>query len=116
MREAEEEVGVLTDPTCLRHVHTVYVNGSGPEPRLGLFFKAVRWIDESTNRESDKCSAVRWFPLDALPAGSLTVPPAGSALTATAPPSVSEAGPPSASQVQRVTYRCRIDLRDEGHE
>jgi 8-oxo-dGTP pyrophosphatase MutT (NUDIX family) len=77
VREAEEEVGVLTDPTCLRHVRTVYVNGSGPEPRLGLFFKAVRWIDESTNRESDKCSAVRWFPLDALPARLVDCPASG---------------------------------------
>jgi 8-oxo-dGTP diphosphatase len=57
-REAEEEVGVLIDPAHLRHVHTMHVSGSGPEPRLGLFFEARRWIGRPTNREPHKCSAV----------------------------------------------------------
>lgn len=41
-REAEEEIGVRIDPADLRHVHTMHVNGSGPEPRLGLFFETHR--------------------------------------------------------------------------
>lgn len=76
-REAEEEVGVLMQPTDLRHVHTVHVNGSGPEARLGLFFEARRWIGEPTNREPEKCSAIRWFPLDALPTELIDYPAAG---------------------------------------
>jgi hypothetical protein len=48
-------------------VHTLHVNGSGPEPRLGLSFEARRWVGTPTNREPDKCSAVRWFSLDTLP-------------------------------------------------
>ncbi|HEY9473734.1 MAG TPA: NUDIX domain-containing protein [Mycobacteriales bacterium] len=47
-REAEEEVGILIDAADLRHVHTIHVDGSGPEPRLGLFFEARRWIGEPT--------------------------------------------------------------------
>ena len=62
VREADEEVGVLIDPQHLRHVHTIHVAGSGPEPRLGLFFEAHRWIGEPSNREPDKCSAIAWFP------------------------------------------------------
>lgn len=77
VREAEEEVGVLVQPTDLRHVHTLHVNGSGPEPRLGLFFESQRWSGEPTNREPDKCSAVRWFPLDALPDHLIDYPAAG---------------------------------------
>jgi 8-oxo-dGTP diphosphatase len=50
VREADEEVGVLIDPADLRHVHTLHVNGSGPEPRLGAFFETQRWIGELTNR------------------------------------------------------------------
>lgn len=76
-REAEEEVGVMIDPTDLRHVHTIHVNGSGPEPRLGLFFATHHWIGEPTNREPDKCSAVAWFALDQLPNRTIDYPAAG---------------------------------------
>lgn len=67
IREAEEEVGVRIDPADLRHVHTIHVNGSGRESRLGLFFETRRWVGDPTNREPDKCSAVGWFPLNGLP-------------------------------------------------
>lgn len=67
VREADEEIGVLIDPSELRHVHTVHITGSGVEPRLGLFFEVLRWTGEPVNREPDKCSAIGWFPLDALP-------------------------------------------------
>lgn len=76
-REAEEEVGVLLDPHELRHVHTLHVNGSGPEPRLGVFFEAKRWIGDPVNREPEKCSAVCWFPLNDLPANLIAYPAAG---------------------------------------
>ena len=77
VREAEEETGVLINPADLRHVHTIHVNGSGPEPRLGLFFEARRWIGEPTNREPDKCAVVAWFPLDDLPERIIDYPAAG---------------------------------------
>ncbi|WP_263247226.1 NUDIX hydrolase [Saccharopolyspora rosea] len=76
-REAEEEVGVVIDPAGLDHVHTVHVNGSGPEPRLGLFFATTSWIGEPTNREPDKCSGIGWFDLHALPANLIEYPAAG---------------------------------------
>jgi 8-oxo-dGTP diphosphatase len=76
-READEEIGVIVEPSDLRHVHTLHVNGSGPEPRLGLFFETRRWVGEPTNREPDKCSAVSWFPLDELPEQLIDYPAAG---------------------------------------
>lgn len=76
-REAEEEVGVLIDPADLAHVHTIHVNGSGREPRLGLFFHTTHWIGEPTNREPDKCSAIQWFPLNELPEHIIDYPAAG---------------------------------------
>ncbi|MBA0124464.1 NUDIX domain-containing protein [Haloechinothrix sp. YIM 98757] len=76
-REAEEEVGVLIDPADLDHVHTLHVNGSGPEPRLGLFFATARWIGEPVNREPDKCSGIGWFDLDSLPTDLIDYPGAG---------------------------------------
>ncbi|HWE90336.1 MAG TPA: NUDIX domain-containing protein [Pseudonocardiaceae bacterium] len=77
VREAEEEVGVLIDATDLRHVHTIHVNGSGPEPRIGLFFRTCRWTGEPVNREPDKCSATAWFALDALPDQLIEYPAVG---------------------------------------
>jgi 8-oxo-dGTP pyrophosphatase MutT (NUDIX family) len=77
VREAEEEVGVLIDPLDLRHVHTIHVNGSGPEPRLGVFFETRQWIGEPANREPNKCVGVAWFPLDALPDQLIEYPAAG---------------------------------------
>ncbi|WP_410599800.1 NUDIX hydrolase [Amycolatopsis sp. lyj-90] len=76
-REASEEVGVLIDPADLRHAHTVHVDGSGPVPRLGVFFEARRWSGEPHNREPDKCSAVEWFPFDGLPDAVIPYPLAG---------------------------------------
>jgi ADP-ribose pyrophosphatase YjhB (NUDIX family) len=43
-REGCEEVGVFIDPADLQHVHTLHVAGSGPAPRLGVFFEARRWV------------------------------------------------------------------------
>lgn len=77
VREAEAEVGVVIEPADLRHVHTSHVNGSGQEPRLGLFFEARRWSGDPVNREPAKCSAVEWFRFDALPAGMIDYPAAG---------------------------------------
>jgi 8-oxo-dGTP pyrophosphatase MutT (NUDIX family) len=76
-REAMEEIGVLIDQTHLRLVHTLHVAGSGPEPRLGLFFETTQWIGEPRNLEPDKCSRVRWYPLDELPADLIAYPAAG---------------------------------------
>lgn len=77
VREAGEEVGVIVAPQDLRHVHTLHVNGSGPEPRLGLFFETRRWIGEPVNREPEKCSGVRWFQVGALPEAMIEYPAAG---------------------------------------
>lgn len=76
-REAEEEVGVIIDPAELTLVHTIHVNGSGPEPRLGLFFATDTWIGEPCNREPEKCSGLGWFDLHGLPLELIDYPAAG---------------------------------------
>lgn len=77
VREAEEEVGVLIDPADLDHVHTMHVQGSGPEARLGLFFATERWLGEPSNQEPDKCRDVQWFALRTLPERLIDYPAAG---------------------------------------
>ena len=55
----------------------IHVNGSGPEPRLGLFFETRNWIGEPINREPSKCSGITWFPFDDLPEHLIEYPAAG---------------------------------------
>ncbi|MEU1952173.1 NUDIX hydrolase [Nocardia rhamnosiphila] len=76
-REAREEIGVVINPAHLRFVHATHVANSGPEPRLGVFFEASEWLGEPTNQEPDKCSDVRWFPVDRLPENLIAYPAAG---------------------------------------
>ncbi|WP_092528347.1 NUDIX hydrolase [Amycolatopsis arida] len=77
VREVREEVGVLVEPADLGHVHTTHVVGPGLEPRLGLFFATHRWRGHPANREPDKCSELRWFPLDDLPERIIAYPATG---------------------------------------
>lgn len=68
VREAAEEIGVELEPAALRLVHVAHVTAPGRDARLGLFFRAEWWRGEPFNREPDKCYALRWFPLNDLPA------------------------------------------------
>ncbi|ASO22563.1 hypothetical protein FHR81_004080 [Actinoalloteichus hoggarensis] len=45
----------MIDTRDLAHVHTVHVNDSGPEPRLGIFFTTRSWTGTPVNREPEKC-------------------------------------------------------------
>lgn len=76
-REAAEEIGVVIEPGNLRHVHTLHANGSGVEPRLGLFFEVRRWGGEPVNLEPSKCSELGWFGLGALPGDIISYSAAG---------------------------------------
>ncbi|HVK20040.1 MAG TPA: NUDIX domain-containing protein [Actinokineospora sp.] len=77
VRETREEVGVTVCAADLRHVHTAHVAGSGPSPRLGMFFETSKWSGVPVNREPEKCSAIDWFPLNDLPADVIPYPLAG---------------------------------------
>ena len=68
-REAKEEVGVVIDPDHLELVHVLHNAASGG--RLAFFFAVDAWNGTITNTEPDKCSELRWFTTDQLPADDM---------------------------------------------
>jgi len=65
IREAKEEVGVTIAPEAAEFSHVMHNSSSGG--RVAFFFTVHEWEGTPENREPDKCSELRWFPLDALP-------------------------------------------------
>ncbi|MFB7878536.1 NUDIX domain-containing protein [Nocardia sp. NPDC056064] len=65
VREAAEEIGVQIEPGDVEFVHVMHNSSSGG--RVAFFFRVRRWRGEPTNLEPDKCDALEWFALDALP-------------------------------------------------
>jgi 8-oxo-dGTP diphosphatase len=65
VREAREEAGVEIDPADLA-LRTVMHRRQDDE-RVEFFFEPSRWRGEVRNMEPDKCAALRWFPIEALP-------------------------------------------------
>jgi 8-oxo-dGTP diphosphatase len=65
IREAKEEVGVVIDEHEVEFTHVMHNASSGG--RVAFFFTVHRWTGVPENREPDKCSGLRWFPLGDLP-------------------------------------------------
>ncbi len=65
IREAKEEVGVSIKPEHVKFSHVMHNSSSGG--RVAFFFTVCEWEGEPDNREPEKCSELRWFPLNALP-------------------------------------------------
>ncbi|MDF2578008.1 MAG: bls [Chlamydiales bacterium] len=68
-REAQEELGVVLNPTKieLRHILHCAPTPDIPRERLVFTFATDYWEGEITNCEPDKCAEVKWFDLDQLP-------------------------------------------------
>ena len=64
-REAAEEVGIEIREDDL-HFAGVMHRREGEE-RIDFFFSTHIWQGEAANLEPDKCSELRWVPIDRLP-------------------------------------------------
>ena len=64
-REAFEEAGIVIAPQDLSFAHLAHTRTNRTD--TALFFFCERWKGEPSIRESDKCAALDYFPLDALP-------------------------------------------------
>ncbi|MFE0653387.1 phosphotransferase [Streptomyces sp. NPDC059534] len=67
VRETWEETGLVVNPADVRAAVTVHHRPPGGRARIGLFFEVRRWRGTARIREPEKCDAMGWFPLDALP-------------------------------------------------
>jgi len=65
IREAEEEIGITIKPEDASFSHIMHNSSSGG--RMAFFFTVRKWEGDVENREADKCSALEWFPVSALP-------------------------------------------------
>ncbi|WP_067838545.1 NUDIX hydrolase [Nocardia lijiangensis] len=65
IREAREEVGVVISAEDVRFSHVMHNSSSGG--RIAFFFTVTNWQGEPTNQEPEKCGALGWFAIDALP-------------------------------------------------
>ncbi|MFI9365615.1 NUDIX domain-containing protein [Kitasatospora sp. NPDC053057] len=67
-READEELGITIQEEDLDLVHTLHhLDADDGAGRLQLFFTPRAYTGKITNREPDKCAALRFWPLDGLP-------------------------------------------------
>ncbi|MFI6939730.1 trifunctional class I SAM-dependent methyltransferase/NUDIX hydrolase/VOC family protein [Streptomyces sp. NPDC050418] len=76
LREAHEEVGLELAPADVRVAAVMQHRGPGGRTRTGWFFETTTGATP-VNREPDKCDALRWFPLSALPDGMVAYNRAG---------------------------------------
>lgn len=67
IREAAEEAGIVLDPDGLDLVHITHKKINGEGERVDIFFSASEWKGEIRNMEPEKCSDLKWFPLNELP-------------------------------------------------
>ena len=69
VREAAEELGIVVASDDLEPVTAMHRrNGTDAiEQRLDAFFALRRWSGTPSIQETEKCAALRWFPVNDLP-------------------------------------------------
>ncbi|WP_374105671.1 NUDIX domain-containing protein [Rhodococcus erythropolis] len=65
-REAREELGIELLLGRSDVSHLIHSNDNDGD-RLHVCFRPTKWSGEPTNLEPDKCSELRWFPINELP-------------------------------------------------
>lgn len=69
IREAYEEAGIYIQPSCLKVVHVMHRQTD--RFNIDLFYECHEWQGDITNRESEKCAALTFFPIKQLPTNTI---------------------------------------------
>ncbi|MET9485862.1 NUDIX domain-containing protein [Nocardia sp. NPDC006630] len=77
IREAHEEVGIQLSRKDIRMVAALHLRAPDGQGRVGFFFHADKWIGEPFNAEPHKCSDLRWFHREEIPADTVPYTRAG---------------------------------------
>jgi 8-oxo-dGTP diphosphatase len=72
IRESQEEAGITLAPQDLEFVHLLHRHSEDELIYFDFFFVAHRWTGEVTNCEPHRCDDLRWFPVAALPANTVS--------------------------------------------
>jgi len=70
IREAEEEAGIKMKKEDMRLAHVLYRPIPSGE-RIDFFYICEKWEGEIINCEKEKCSDLRFFPMDNLPENTI---------------------------------------------
>lgn len=70
IREAQEEAGIIIAPADAMAAHTMY-RFSYDSARADFFFAVRQWQGEITNKEPQKCSELKWFPISNPPTATI---------------------------------------------
>jgi 8-oxo-dGTP pyrophosphatase MutT (NUDIX family) len=72
IREAKEEAGIIIKSEDLEFCHLLHRTQNHPQQsRIDIFFQTTKWQGEPQNMEPDKCSQLKWFPINQLPANTI---------------------------------------------
>jgi mutator protein MutT len=66
-RELKEETNLDAKPEDMEFLQLLHRQSLNDREYLDVFFKITKWNGEPKLMEPDKCSDMRWFPMDALP-------------------------------------------------
>jgi 8-oxo-dGTP diphosphatase len=69
IREANEEIEVLLEPTDLQTVHVMHRKSE--DERIDFFIAVRHWVGVVTNNEPQKCDDLSWVDLDSLPPNTI---------------------------------------------
>ncbi|TVY08995.1 NUDIX hydrolase [Paenibacillus cremeus] len=70
VREAQEESGVLLEPSDLEVVGVMHRRSDTGE-WIDFFLSVKQWKGEPVNMEPDKCSEMAWYPVHNLPGDTI---------------------------------------------
>lgn len=72
VREAQEEVGIIAQPTDFELVHVLQVHKSNYNTKdiIGFYFMAKQWHGTPINKEPRRHSEIGWFDMNNLPKNS----------------------------------------------
>lgn len=71
IREAYEEIGIITTKKDLSFIHCLSFKNESNEEIMALIFKITNWQHEPFNKEPEKCAELAWFDINQLPANTV---------------------------------------------